>query len=1368
MAQLTVTKREPLTIAKREPLTVAKKEAAETPAKKPLTLGSVLRKPIEPIGPLRRFGRSVAASIRGEERPDEMEGKTPLIEMAKQVGGQIKENPITGTANALVSILGLDKLRELNPENIRAGNRGPGIRESTAEAVEGLSSISPVELLLLRAGGKKVVEASGGKPKAKLSPVAKNVLAGKKPEPTVPYEPKSDLSPVLPKGKSGAKNVKVKTEGYADPYIREAEAQYTAAKAAALESTKGVVPEGNPLEEVLAELKKPDVAPKRSDLPPSELPPEPSLLGVENPQHPLSQLEGQESVTPGRAIPEPAGMVKFAEESGAAAQRALVRSQQRQRARQREIEAEIERQMLAHQAEATKRGRALKQGAREPKIDLPLEEGGPIPGTGTPRVASVAELDQFVAAKRAEAQAAPGTASASLPLKAGAPPVATTAEVAMKRRNLLQKVKKLETGNSGLDKKVTRFNYLVGQQKEGLLSAERAAEMAKLEREILQHPALPKKLKASWERMNEEAAGRPSEPASGKPIAVAPANRPVGQYDARGIRIPTSQQRAAATVVPEAQPVKPKEVAPEVEAAAAAAKAEAEAAAQAELRKGAFKPITAEDIAARAEAARNAAAQTAKEKGRFAPGAAVDLSEAPTTARADEPISVRSQEMVDKIVPPPPEPVPITPEEIASVRELALTSIRNQTPFIQRGPLNPRTIQTMQASLPDPITQALTQALTLADAPEGLATTRSGQRASMGDILATREGTRPPVQPTIKIPDFARGAVEFPKRLGMSRAPGIEKDRRNLTAMQSRFRKKAGPTADVPTAGNAGSVSTAAAATGSPKPATGKTKTYREQQAEAKKATREAEYADWEKKKIAESPELQQYIGEEKSRAQEKAAEPTPAPTPSPLPPEEVKVLHELNAAQAQDLAKGAPKWADPDTWEAMQSIEATLRQVYEAEGTWDPRLVNDMRRFWGSREAANRLGISKGLVEQLSGEPHRQRPLKALIEESDARYRFMIENPDGFAKVETLAAMTGGAMGALAGGTLDGEDPIDTVSYMLAGALIGGKLGSAGVRALQGTKFGSPKAAAEALDTANMLAGPAAIKASLGSLGAVFAASLEARAMGNVAGAKRGLHFMRTEAPGMWWKILTGPSANLNRSSTFMQNAVTTAGLGSMPQKFLVNVMRPFIAADTVATAAMRRMGFSPAEIDRLMLQGTPTSHVGQQGLRLAQKNFAFRIFAKFPRTRIGSLERGVEYTPGLNKWKSTRNQSPDMGFKPQETLSAAQLKARGKFGAAMMVAGSAYGYWADPGPIMGGLMAAAAGPATIPAAIAMAAGKALRHGQSPLAEAAASIVSTVPQVGEADVRGFLPSKDSWIPRRLRPGGALQRAIEAMTGNSQ
>lgn len=324
---------------------------------------------------------------------------------------------------------------------------------------------------------------------------------------------------------------------------------------------------------------------------------------------------------------------------------------------------------------------------------------------------------------------------------------------------------------------------------------------------------------------------------------------------------------------------------------------------------------------------------------------------------------------------------------------------------------------------------------------------------------------------------------------------------------------------------------------------------------------------------------------------------------------------------------------------------------------------------------------------------------------------------------------------------------------------------GARGLRGFRARGQGIPRGirhplqSAEALDTANMLAGPAAVKASLGSVGASAIGIVQRILEGNYPAARAGLRYAWKQAPTVWWRALTAPTASI--TGPYTARIVQGTGTNGLPQRILANVTRPFAAADQAGAGILKAAGFSQAEAERLMLMGEPTSWQGQAILNIINDNMAYRLLAKFPRVRIAQFERGMEYLPGVPYRKSPRSLKADakvgrVEFRQQEGLSRSAWNARKKIGATIMLAGSAYGYWREPSLAEMGLVSSVAGPAALPASISMAAGKAIKAGQDPITEALVTAVSSTPQISEADVRRW---QDRAVPLR-----SLRRAVGSLT----
>lgn len=454
-----------------------------------------------------------------------------------------------------------------------------------------------------------------------------------------------------------------------------------------------------------------------------------------------------------------------------------------------------------------------------------------------------------------------------------------------------------------------------------------------------------------------------------------------------------------------------------------------------------------------------------------------------------------------------------------------------------------------------------------------------------------------------------------------------------------------------------------------------------------------------------------------------------------------------------------APKGTSSQMWRTVNANAAEGARLYKERGYLDPRIVDTMRRYWGSEETARRLGVERKLVEEISGKPHRQRPLQETLREMEddlqKRVDFLMDDPKGFIRLETLIAGTGAAAGGLVGASLGGESVEDRMASAISLAILGGLAGTGAVRSVYKRKqiAGKIKSTVEELDTANLLAGPAAVKASLGSVGGVSAGIWQRFQEGRVSDAKRGIRFMTREAPGMWARvfkeqIVKGPNsphvkmANLNANAQQVSKGISG--------QVLTRVLSPFSASDVTGKAALKRMGFSEAESLRMMMNGEPTTPQGQAVLKVINSMWITRMLAKFPRVRIGSIERGIEFTPGLSGKYSTRT------ARGAEQLTKAQLRARAQFGGAALVAGTAYGYYQDPGPMEGGIASSIAGPAFLPAAAGIAFGKGLRKGgvMRGALDAAIEVGDATPQIADTNIRTTLSGE------RFKPGRPLRRAL--------
>lgn len=516
------------------------------------------------------------------------------------------------------------------------------------------------------------------------------------------------------------------------------------------------------------------------------------------------------------------------------------------------------------------------------------------------------------------------------------------------------------------------------------------------------------------------------------------------------------------------------------------------------------------------------------------------------------------------------------------------------------------------------------------------------------------------------------------------------------------------------------------------------------------------------------------------------AAQPKPAEVSKPrageedLPPS-LRLSGE-NLAREVERAGTPPRGVDRELWATVNAAEMEAR-LLQAQGITDLRLVSAMHDFWGATETARRLfapstgeWVNKAAdvakVRELLRAPHKRRPIAAIADEMDRRFRHLIDDPNGFMRTEAIAAAAGAAAGGLLAATIEGEDAVDYWATTLGAAALGGALGGFGTRALakairskqlrKETGWEWVRRQWESTDSAEMLAGPAVFKASLGAFGGLASGLYEAFKMGGARrqAAAQAMRWFRRNAVPLYMKTLTGPAENLGRVGYYTGEAAAKRGLDiKQPAGNAVArlVLRPFVAADKVVSETLRRAGFSDAEAGRLVVNGEPTSWAGQALLKLTNSLFATRMLAKFPRVRIGGFERGIEYTPFLGEklHKSLRPDKADVakrygnwagGFKQQERLSRTQRRARAQFGGAALVAGTAYGYLRDPGFTEAGVTASLAGPAFMPASVGIQAGKVLKNKNTlaNLGKVTAEIAGTIPQIEAKDVdpRRFLESR--------------------------
>lgn len=461
-----------------------------------------------------------------------------------------------------------------------------------------------------------------------------------------------------------------------------------------------------------------------------------------------------------------------------------------------------------------------------------------------------------------------------------------------------------------------------------------------------------------------------------------------------------------------------------------------------------------------------------------------------------------------------------------------------------------------------------------------------------------------------------------------------------------------------------------------------------------------------------------------------------------------------VKGVRSEDIGP-APRGVDERSWRAVNASAIEAGRLYKTRGILDARLIETARRMWGSEEASRRMGIPVDKVRDLGG-PAKRKPMEAVLREIESeaqkRFDYLTKDDQGFMRTEALAVAGGAMVGGLYGAaSVDGDDITNVAASTVANALFGMMVGSGmakGFATPKGTRASKASRAIEEADTANLLAGPAAIKASLGSIGAVVSGFIEQLAMGNRKAAYRGLKALVHEGPGIYLNTLKN---GLPKSQ--MQNGVLTSNVlkqsGTLSTKVLDVVLRPFNAADQVGKTALKRMGFSEEESLRMMLNGDPTSQFGHASLKLVNSLFLTRMLMKFPRVRIGAIERGIEYTPWVNKRINTRQGHG------APAIPKRQLTAKGYVGGAAMATGLAYGYYADPTLAEAGIVSAAAGPASLPFAAMTAAGKALRHGGGPvdaLEKVALEVVDSTPRITDTNIRA--------LRDRVTPGRPLKRSL--------
>lgn len=1294
----------------------------------------MLKQVVSPVEPVRAVGKAAGNIIEGVERPSTDNSIRKMIEAAY---GTIKEDPVTGTAkvvgSAAAGLTGIPSILEylkesagavgdlgepesyspaaraaagLPPEPTLAErlqsrmSKGAGMARGYAGGiVEGASSMSPLDALMLKAGMKGTPEGlkgpfrlfgESGKPKVG-SPDLRAQYGG-----TVLSKGNNVV-----KGRESATGAGLEGDpfgGVVDPAVAE-------------EALQQIIKESRPQEVNMSPAEPPPKSPTMGRTP--------GTAGGK----PISDPSGgtkvkiYEEYTP-EEIAE-ATARDFPDYVQEAAVARAAKTQETRAARDTSIDAEHRRIL----DEIVKRAR---QGASEEELDLPVP--GTTRGEAYAGGATPAEAGKAAAAARAEGT---GKALAATPGGKGRAPLPPMRKAVdpQARTKLLQQLKRTKIPpKSTLRARLTRFNFLAGQEV-GSLTTAQAAELVKLEREVFNHPDMPPKLKARRDKLG--GGGDPGEPTGGVPVKAGTPRQPGPPS--------TANAREKLPLLPRKSTTSPlmKEIADQrVEEGAAVRGTEAD--------------IPKNPIAQKLEIERQEALEDwKKENGITIP---------------DEPITQRSQAVADSLAaeipaaaPAPRAPIP--PTEISAAigeslgRSFSHTSLAPLLEQVRQGmglgaEMAPEVRQVLegmgQVEKITPEMQAFIDAIEEEIArrapregdpvnaassvpfPEEIA---SGAR-STGEYESLinkwiAAGKVAPSSRTPRIPVAAGGKIKFPTQMWPNRSRLVENASAVRRAPERAAKQRARETEAVREVPRITSIEDLKGA---------RTEKVAPQTKERPKTIRDMIAA----KKVAEG----------------KLKAPTELPEIGPPPP-----------------------GTEPELWARINAVEAEARSLMEEHGITDPRLVGEMRQFWGAAETGRRLGIDRGLVQQLAGGKTNQIPLKGVLEQMDARFRHLLDDPNGFMRIEALVAGSGAAAGGLVGATIGGEDPLEHLAYGLSGAIIGGALGFGAARGAQRInsiirnprKMKIVKDSVEAIDTGNLLAGPAVIKTSFGSMGGFTAGFLQRMQEGRVVDAARGHKYLSSMKRGgmvhTFYDTLTGPTAALRPGPYTSQ---VGHALGMVPTNNILTraasqILRPFVAGDRAASKGLQLMGFSPEEAARLQMVGEPTSWMGQTFHNMVTASFAGRMLLKFPRVRVGGIERGIEFTPGLNRLINTRHVRAQVparlrgSFKPQEQLSAAALKARGRIGGAYMLAGTAYGYVMDPSIQHIGVASSIAGPAYIPTAAAMSAGKALRGNKDALTEAVMSVVANVPQIGEADIRSIL-SGQRFLP--LRP---LRNAIERM-----
>lgn len=1214
------------------------------------------RQAVSPIEPLRKVGRAAATMIEGVERPEE--ARSPLIRQLQEAVSTLREDPLKGVAELTGIPSLLRATRDAAPAFVEqpvASARGFG-----AGVVEGLTSLSPIEMLLLRSGKRPSPDVTVARPTKGAAQVS--------PRTPPPVGPQGEVIPRPGKSRPGRRDVPAPGQPGGP---RDVEVIGTSELAKLAEDVaKGLrqprdlaptlrrepsprqsaaAPETGPrprlagraptvedaIREALNELRTPE-RPSRVSLPPSEVAPMPRTGG----------REGTGSL--GATLAEPGGALGLGEDSAAAARRAgsvgprLI--EQRRRAAAREIDQVAQQTVSQAEKEATKRTRDLKQGKSEEKLPLPL------PGE---KSTLKAPLQSTPEQRLAFEQAQELTAQAVKADKAAANP-----KISVARRNKLK-----------------------------------------------------------------------SEAAALKQAAKVARRVAAGTHDANGIRIPTAQQskNKGVTVRSEelAAKINPDPPAPVV--------------------------VPIEDIRA-ATLARLRTTSALIEQSRQA-------MDAPGVRRVEAEVGALPRE---GSIPNPrllkpdveaPRAGAVSPEEVIAINRLG-----GGTRVPPRGTIRapegfgfPRKMVPSRSTNVRNAREALTRLVSQFD-PANKPTADVPSVRSVSEITGPGGVASIPVAPrrgTIfeKVQEIqARRAAERAARESADRAAEAQA----APAVEESIGNIAPPKFQHPSEHPAAFLNAL--------------KTLQDDVARLESLLTIADDFD-PADKVAAARSMEGKLRAEKARELGQAALSGPEDS---FPKDFDKAWREIRKAidvlegnaggetvdikaigrpkieaRTVDEAIGPPpKGVEPEKWQHINAVERTAKGLARRD-VLDPRLIRDMRAFWGADEAARRMGIPKKQVIDLSGAP-KKRPLNAIIAEMDARMKFLVDDPKGFFDTEALVAGGGATAGALLGGMIEGEDAVDRFSYILSSAIIGGGLGFAGARGLKaamnapvGKSVKSIPRMGEALDTSWLLSGPAMIKASLGSMGGVAQAVFERLQEGRVVDARRGLRTLMREAPGVWFNTLKAPTSTLPRmsSSSYSNYVAGQTGISTWPEKIQLQVLRPFIAADRAGQTVMQRMGYSKAEADRLMLQGHPTSWQGQALLNLINSNMVFRMLAKFARVRVVGLERAMEGLPFVPSPRSKKAPGWYRGFQQQEQLSPKAVRARKVAGTGALIAGTAYGYAYDPSISTMSVLSAISPFSTV-AAAGMAAGKGIRRGTPGILEALQSVAASTPQIGEGEFR--------------------------------